>query len=88
LKVILDNNLSPYLARALRTLLEPEGDQVIHLTERFAADTEDRVRIEALGSESGWVVISGDRRIKRNPIEREAWRRSRLVMSFLSSPLR
>jgi hypothetical protein len=43
LKVFLDNNLSPYVARALHTLLEPEGDQVIHLTDRFPPDTEDRV---------------------------------------------
>jgi hypothetical protein len=34
LKVLLDNNLSPYLALALNTLLEPEGDQVMHLTDR------------------------------------------------------
>ncbi|HEX5454111.1 MAG TPA: hypothetical protein VFX06_09980 [Stellaceae bacterium] len=27
LKVFIDNNLSPYLAHALNTLLEPEGDQ-------------------------------------------------------------
>jgi hypothetical protein len=84
LRVFLDNNLSPYLARALHTLLEPEGDQVIHLTDRFAPDTEDRTWIAALGDEGGWVVISADRRIHRNPIEREAWRRSRLVVFFLS----
>lgn len=84
MKVFLDNNLSPYLARALHTLLEPEGDQVVHLSERFAPDTEDRVWIEALAAEGGWIVISADRRINRNPIEREAWRRSRLVVFFLS----
>jgi hypothetical protein len=42
LRVFLDNNLSPYLARALNALLEPEGDQVVHLTDRFAADIPDR----------------------------------------------
>jgi PIN like domain len=63
LKVFLDNNLSPYLALALSTLLEPEGDQVVHLRDRFAHDTEDRVWIEALSGEGGWLVISADRRI-------------------------
>jgi hypothetical protein len=29
-------------------------------------------------------VISADRRIHRNRLEREAWRRSRLVVFFLS----
>ncbi len=83
MKVFIDNNLSPYLAHALNTLLEPEGDQVIHLTDRFPPDTEDRVWIDALAGEGGWVVISADRRIDRNRLEREAWRRSRLVVFFL-----
>lgn len=29
-------------------------------------------------------MISADRRIHRNPIEREAWRRSRLIVFFLN----
>lgn len=84
MKVFIDNNLSPYLARALNALLEPEGEQVIHLIERFPANTDDRAWIEALGTEGGWVVISADRRIHRNRLERVAWRRSRLVVFFLS----
>ena len=84
LRVFLDNNLSPYLAHALNVLLEPEGDQVIHLTDRFRPDTEDRAWIDALTAEGGWVVISADRRIHRNRPEREAWRRSRLMVFFLS----
>lgn len=84
MKVFLDNNLSFYLARALNALLEPEGDQVVHLTDRFRPDTEDRAWINVLAEESGWVVISGDRRIHRNRLEREAWRRSRLIVFFLA----
>jgi len=84
LKVFFDHNLSPHLAHALNVLLGPEGDQVIHLTDRFPANTEDRVWMVALGDEGGWVVISGDRRIHRNRLEREAWRRSRLVVFFLA----
>jgi len=34
--------------------------------------------------EGGWVVISADRRIHRNRLEREAWRRSGLVVFFLT----
>ncbi|MGH7098109.1 MAG: hypothetical protein ACREE4_10690 [Stellaceae bacterium] len=84
MKVLLDNNLSPYLARALNALLEPEDDQVAHLTDRFPANTEDRAWIGALAEEGGWVVISGDLRIYRNRLEREAWRRSRLIAFFLA----
>ena len=32
-----------------------------------------------------WVVVSGDRRIQKNRIEREAWRQSRLTIFFLAS---
>lgn len=84
MKVFVDNNLSPYLAHALNALLEPEGDQVVHLTDRFAPDTDDRTWIGELGNEGGWVVLSADRRIYRNKLEREAWRRSRLVVFFLT----
>jgi hypothetical protein len=83
LKVFIDNNLSPYPARALNTLLEPEGDPVMLLTNRFPPDTEDRVWIGAPAAEGGSVVISADRRIDRNRPEREAWGRSHRVVFFL-----
>lgn len=86
MKVFLDNNLSPYLARGLNALLEPEDDEIVHLSEKFARGVDDRTWIEALGAEGGWVVISADRRIYRNPLEREAWRRARLVVFFLGRP--
>lgn len=82
--MFLDNNLSPYLARALNALLEPEGDEVIHLSDRFSRQIDDRAWIDALAAEGGWTVISADRRIYRNRLEREAWRRSRLVVFFLA----
>jgi hypothetical protein len=53
LKVLLDNNLSPYLSRALGLLLEPEGDRVVHLTDRFPANADDRTWITALAEEGG-----------------------------------
>lgn len=85
MRVFLDNNLSPYLAHALNALLEPDGDQVVHLSDRFPPQTEDRAWIDALAGEGGWVVVSADRRINRNALEREAWRRSRLIV-FLLAP--
>jgi hypothetical protein len=65
-------------------LLEPEGDQVMHLTDRFPPNTEDRAWIDALAAEGGWIVTSADRRIHRNRLERETGRRSRLVVFSLS----
>jgi hypothetical protein len=85
LKVFLDHNLSIHLAHALKVLLEPEGDDVVHLADRFPTNIDDRTWMTALGDEGGWVVISGDREIHKNRIEREAWRRSGLVVFFLAS---
>jgi hypothetical protein len=84
LKVLLDNNLSPYLARSLNVLLEPEGDQVAHLTELFPPGIEDRTWMSTLAEKGGWIVISADRQIFRNRLEREVWRRGRLVVFFLA----
>jgi hypothetical protein len=39
-------------------------------------------------AEGGWVVLSADRRIHRNRLEREAWRQSGLVVFFLTSQWR
>ena len=85
MKAFFDHNLSPHLAHASNVLIRPEGDQVIHLTDRFRPDTGDLAWMSARGDEGGWVVISADRRIHRNRLEREAWRRqSGLVVFFLT----
>jgi len=84
LKIFLDNNLSPFLAHSLNELLEPEGDQIFHLTDHFQPQVDDLAWMRALAEEGGWVVISADRRIYRNRLQREAWRRSRLIAFFLA----
>lgn len=38
-----------------------------------------------LGNEGGWVVISRDGRILKNRLEREAFRRSKLILFVLAS---
>ena len=84
MKVFLDNNLSPFLAHSLNELLEPEGDQIFHLTDHFQPQIDDLAWMRGLAEEGGWVVISADRRIYRNRLQREAWRRSRLIAFFLA----
>jgi hypothetical protein len=61
----------------------PKAVRFSILTDRYPATSEDLAWMRALGDESGWVVISADRRIHRNRLEREAWRRSGLVGQFL-----
>jgi hypothetical protein len=77
-----DNNLSPKLARCLDVLVEPEH-RVIHLKEKFAADTPDTVWMRLLAKESDWIVISGDLQIRRNPHEIRAWQEAGHTTFFL-----
>jgi hypothetical protein len=77
-----DNNLSPKLARSLNALVEPER-QVVHLKERFAANTADEIWMRTLASEPDWVIISGDLRIRKNPHEILAWREAGHTTFFL-----
>jgi PIN like domain len=85
-KVLIDENLPPALAKALNALFA--GDhEVIHLRERFGPRVTDAQWIAALNEEGRWVIISGDRRIRRNPAEYYTFRNSRLVGFFLSPGL-
>lgn len=83
MRFILDNNLSPALAKALRALCEPENIEVRHLKEKFPQNVSDESWINALADEGNWAVVTQDRLIK-NPLEREALRRSGLIAFTLS----
>ncbi|EHK53685.1 DUF5615 family PIN-like protein [Allomesorhizobium alhagi] len=86
MKVLIDENLPPALAKALHALFN--GDhEVVHLRARFGPGVSDREWIEELSAEGLWIVISGDRRITRNRVEYAAFRKSRLVGFFLSKGL-
>jgi hypothetical protein len=85
-KVLIDENLPPALAKALHALFN--GDhEVVHLRARFGPGVSDREWIEELSAEGLWIVISGDRRITRNRVEYAAFRKSRLVGFFWSKGL-
>lgn len=86
MKVLIDENLPPALAKALHALFEGDHD-VVHLRARFGPAVQDREWIETLSAEGRWIVISGDRRITRNRAEYMAFRNSRLVGFFLSRGL-
>ena len=86
MKVLIDENLSPALARSLSALFAGEHE-ITHLRERFGPSVTDLNWISALSSEGRWIVISGDRRITRNRAEYHAFRQSRLVGFFFSRAL-
>ena len=81
MKFLIDNNLPPALAHALRELSKPENHEVLHLKDRFAADTPDTDWINSLSQEGGWIVVTHDNLNKG--LEREALRRAGLLVFFL-----
>ena len=80
MKFFFDNCVSPNLVDALRCL--ESRHELTHLRERFPPDTADPKWIRELGSEGGWIIISGDPRISRGQAERAAWTESRLTAFF------
>ncbi|MBY3116503.1 MULTISPECIES: PIN-like domain-containing protein [Rhizobium] len=86
MKVLVDENLPPALARSLNALFAGKHE-VIHIRDRFGPGVKDVEWIGQLSSEGRWIVISGDRRITRNNAEYNAFRNSNLVGFFLSKGL-
>lgn len=84
MKVVVDENLPPALARALQALFVGEHE-IIHIRDRYGPGVKDLQWIPELSQEGRWIVISADRRIKKNQAEFQAFRTSRLIGFFLSS---
>ena len=87
MKLLVDNNLSPRIARCLQALFEDEH-QIIAKREKFAENTTDVAWITALNEEGGWAVITADLHIRTRPHERAALDRSNIVFFFLASAWR
>lgn len=83
MRFFFDNCVSPRHARGLRVFAEPQQNEIIHLTERFTADTPDPERLGELAQEGDWVVISGDKRITSSKANQAAWRECNLTAFFL-----
>ena len=84
MKLLLDNNLPPALAKALHELTLREWNDrhtVVHLRARFPADTPDAEWIAELSKEGDWVVITHDRFNKG--LGREALKRAGLMVFLL-----
>jgi predicted nuclease of predicted toxin-antitoxin system len=82
-KVLIDENLSPALAKALDALFGGEHE-VEHIRIKFGPNVTDAEWIRRLSEEGHWVVISGDARIARRKTEQAAFRNSRLIGFFLA----
>lgn len=71
MKFLLDNNLSPHLAKALDSLSRPYAHEVFALREKFKPSTPDVEWINSLAAEGGWVILSIDQ-FKKSAMEKKA----------------
>jgi predicted nuclease of predicted toxin-antitoxin system len=81
LKFFFDNNLAPKLAHGLNQMVEPDH-HVVHLKDKFAADTEDAVWMQGLAHEHDLVIVTADVRIRRNHTK---WKPGRKLATPFSS---
>lgn len=82
MKLFVDNNLAPVLARGLAALFIGDHEIVCHRDKYGTTHVKDEEWIAALGLEGGWVVLSGDLNIARKRPQRELFLRSNLVGFF------
>lgn len=59
--------------------------EVVHLKERFQANTSDVNWIQALANEKDWTILSGDAFRKGNGVERKILQKSGLSVFVLQS---
>lgn len=82
MRIFLDNQLSPKIARAIDELVSPV-DHAEHLRLRFAPNTADEVWLRALAAEGQWIVICGDWAMSKKERIRHIYRNSELTVFFL-----
>jgi hypothetical protein len=85
-KLLVDHNLSPAIARSLQHLFPTHTFAA--LGDRFPPDTPDIDWISELDRERGWATLTKDLRIQFRPHERLALDRSKIVFFFLAGAWR
>ena len=86
MKILVDHNLSPKLARSLNAIFEGKHE-IIALKEKFPITVTDVEWMTALNKEGNWVVLSGDRKITRNAAEKAVFRSSKMIGFFMAQSL-
>lgn len=84
-KVLLDHNMPPRIARALHQLVKDDGHKVFALRDLFPPTITDVDYFARLGKD--WIVISKDLQNSRKKAERAAILRNSIVAFYLSRGL-
>lgn len=82
MRFFVDNNIALRLSRGFHEFVHGEHE-FVHLRQKFPANTPDVKWMRDLAAESGWVIISGDVAIRKNPHEVAAWKEAGHVIFFL-----
>jgi hypothetical protein len=86
-KLLVDNNLPPRLAKALNVIFAPDHE-IAALREKFGrSNLKDEEWIPKLGAEGGWAVLSADMNIARKRPSRQLFVGAGLVGFFFSPSL-
>ncbi|MCX6640656.1 MAG: hypothetical protein NTW14_09280 [bacterium] len=88
MKFFFDHNISPRLVDFLAEIAKHDlhsEDEYTYLKKKFK-DTSipDDVWIPQLGKEGGWIIITHDRGILTNPVNKSALRKANLTIFFLT----
>ncbi len=83
MKLLLDHNLAPRIAKALNALFDGQHE-IVALRDKFPPNTLDVTWITALDQDRGWAVLTRDLHIRTRPHERAALDRARIVFFFLA----
>lgn len=87
MKLLVDNDLPPRLAKALDAIFSPD-EEIVSLRQKFGrADLKDEDWIPKLGAEGGWAVLSADMNIAKKRPSRELFVSAGLVGFFFSPSL-
>ena len=81
MKLLVDHNLSPAIARSLQHLFP--NHTFVALCDRFPSDISDTGWMAELDREGGWAALTKDIRIQFRPHERLALDRSKILFFFL-----
>lgn len=84
MKLLVDNNLPPRLARGLGAFFD-DDHHVIHIRDKFGTGSlADEEWIKLLGVEGRWCVLTSDRNIAKRRPSRQLFMSCGLIGFFLS----
>lgn len=87
MKLLVDNDLPPRLAKALNVIFAPDHE-ITALRDKFGrSNLKDEEWIPKLGAEGGWAVLSADMNIARKRPSRQLFVGAGLVGFFFSPSL-